>query len=350
MNSFLKKFNIIKGRIYFMVKKFVIFLILVTFFSLPVMAQEVEQENDKIVAVINEENITDYELEQFAGVQQLVMTLYQSNQEFASELMESKEGKEVLNRFKKLKLENLIQQTLLEQEADSRNISISEKEKNESFDKHLNQIEQQYNLNEEQLLETLSQQGINSIDKYKEMYLKNSEQNILINKLRQEVVNEEKVEISDKQIEDYYNENKSSYNQEAQVKASHILLETEEEANNVLDKLENGTKFSELAEKYSTDDGSASQGGDLGFFGKGQMIPEFEEAAFELRVDEISEPVKSQYGYHVIKVTEKNEAGTQSLEEVEDEIEQKLLSSEKQRVWGEFMDELRENADIDIRI
>ena len=89
---------------------------------------------------------------------------------------------------------------------------------------------------------------------------------------------------------------------EEQVWARHILVETEAEAKAAEDLLKNGVDFAQLAKKNSKDTGSAANGGDLGWFGKGQMVPEFEQVAFKLKVGEISQPVKSQFGYHIIQV------------------------------------------------
>ena len=89
-----------------------------------------------------------------------------------------------------------------------------------------------------------------------------------------------------------------------QVKASHILISSLDEANSVLTELKSGKKFEELAQKYSSCP-SGKNGGDLGFFGKGQMVKEFEDASFSLNVGQVSGPIKTQFGYHLIKVTGK---------------------------------------------
>ena len=86
------------------------------------------------------------------------------------------------------------------------------------------------------------------------------------------------------------------------VRASHILVSTKEEADKIFSELKSGKDFAELAKKYSKCP-SSKNGGDLGFFGKGQMVKEFEDAAFSLKIEEVSNPVKTQFGYHIIKVT-----------------------------------------------
>jgi len=85
------------------------------------------------------------------------------------------------------------------------------------------------------------------------------------------------------------------------IKCSHILVNKQSEAIEILDKIKNGEKFGKMARQFSTDSGSAKRDGGLGFFGRGKMVKEFENAAFTLQAGQISEPIKTQYGYHIIK-------------------------------------------------
>ena len=85
------------------------------------------------------------------------------------------------------------------------------------------------------------------------------------------------------------------------IRCSHILVQKQSEAISILDKIKKGEKFGKLAKEFSTDTGSAKRDGNLGFFGRGKMVKEFETAAFNLQVGQISEPIKTQYGYHIIK-------------------------------------------------
>jgi peptidyl-prolyl cis-trans isomerase D len=133
---------------------------------------------------------------------------------------------------------------------------------------------------------------------------------------------------SENEIQDYYDFNISQYSTPGQVRASHILLRTEDleedvvaaRAQELATSARDGADFAALAREHSDDEATAEQGGDLGLFGRGRMVPEFEAAAFILDVDAISDPVKSPFGYHVIKVTEKQEANVQPLDEVRDSI------------------------------
>jgi len=128
------------------------------------------------------------------------------------------------------------------------------------------------------------------------------------------------IEITDADIESYYNLHKSSFVIPEEVRASHILVDTAEEAQAIVDALKNGTPFADLASAKSKDTGSAARGGDLGYFGMGEMVQEFEDVAFALKVGETSDPVKTEYGYHIITVTGKRDAQELSLGEVRDDV------------------------------
>ncbi len=140
------------------------------------------------------------------------------------------------------------------------------------------------------------------------------------------------IQISDEQINKYYQDNLSQYTQAERRKASHILFtfstdaDTDEknkvkaEAQAVLDKINQGAEFSEMAKEYSKDPGSADSGGDLGFFGRGEMVPAFEESAFSLNPGEVSELVESSFGYHIIKLSSIEGGESKPLESVKDKI------------------------------
>ena len=134
----------------------------------------------------------------------------------------------------------------------------------------------------------------------------------------------EEVEVSDADVEAYYNENQAQFESPEQVCARHILVATEEEAQSISQELEGGADFATLAQERSTDTGSGAQGGDLGCFTQDRMVAPFAEAAFGAPVDEVVGPVQTQFGYHLIKVYERRPAGAQPLSEVQEGVRQQL--------------------------
>lgn len=145
--------------------------------------------------------------------------------------------------------------------------------------------------------------------------------------------------ISDEEIVSYFEENKESFNQEEQVNASHVLVESEELAKEIREKLVAGEDIAELAKEYSTDEGTKNNGGNLGFFGRGEMVESFDKAAFTLNIGEISEPIKSNYGYHVIIVNEKKEAKLANLEDSKDDIKEMLLEAQIPEAFNEWYEQ-----------
>lgn len=138
---------------------------------------------------------------------------------------------------------------------------------------------------------------------------------VLIQKLA-----ERNVQVSDTDIKNYYDQNKSEFTTPEQVTASHILVATQADAEKVEQRLKNGEDFAKVAKEVSTDTSTKDKGGDLGTFGKGQMVPEFEKVAFAQKPGTISAPVKTQYGWHVIKVTAHTQAKTLTLDQAKQQI------------------------------
>jgi len=139
----------------------------------------------------------------------------------------------------------------------------------------------------------------------------------------------EKTEIADEAAKTFYDENTELFNKD-EVSARHILVDEEATAKEVIAKLEAGEDFAKLAGEYSTEPGAGARGGDLGFFSRGQMVPEFENAAFSLEVGKISEPVKTEFGYHVILVEDKIQETTE-FEDAKVQIKDYLKSLDYQK-------------------
>ncbi len=242
--------------------------------------------------------------------------------EFVSELKD-KHGANVLRE--------MVQRRILLQEASALNIT------EEEITEELETIKEQFGVVEDQelvdLLQMTFQLPINSIEEFKEEYITPQ---LVLQRLASEGV-----EVTEEEMEQYFQENQDEL---IEVRASHILVEDEETANEILSRLQAGEDFATLAEEHSIDPGSAARGGDLGYFGKGQMVPEFEQRAFEQAEGEISEPVESQFGFHIIKTVNKKV----TFEALRDDIENKLLQ-EKARPFEEVLQELFENANINVR-
>lgn len=154
--------------------------------------------------------------------------------------------------------------------------------------------------------------------------------------------------ISDEELKKFYEQNLDKFKAGEQVRASHILVKTEEEAKAVQAQLKAGAKFEDVAKAKSVDS-SASKGGDLGWFAKGQMVPVFEKTAFTLKEGETSGIVKSEFGYHIIKLTGKRAAGVRPFDEVKDQIKASLLPQKQQQVFMKLKEELKKGAKIDYK-
>jgi peptidyl-prolyl cis-trans isomerase D len=160
-------------------------------------------------------------------------------------------------------------------------------------------------------------------------------------------------------IERYYNDNVQQFTTPEQVRASHILLKTEgkddaavkAKAEDVLKQTRSGADFAELAKKFSEDESNAKNGGDLDYFGRGRMVPEFDQAVFAMKPGQISDLVKTQYGYHIIKLVEKKEGATRSLADVRQQITDQLAFERAQAQASDLAQNLekqiRKPADLE---
>lgn len=162
----------------------------------------------------------------------------------------------------------------------------------------------------------------------------------------------DKVNVADKELKEYYDTNKEEFNEKESVRARHILVKTEAEAMGIINDLKSlkgdklQSKFIELAKSKSTGP-SGPKGGDLGYFAQGQMVPEFNEQVFSMKVGTITKsPVKTQFGYHVIYLEDKKPTTTRSFTEVKPFIEQRLKMEKFKAVMSDKMQELEKKASI----
>jgi peptidyl-prolyl cis-trans isomerase C len=168
-------------------------------------------------------------------------------------------------------------------------------------------------------------------------------------------------QVTDAEAKDFYDKNPDKFQQDDSVRASHILLLVDEKADAatkkktraeidaILKKARAGADFAALAKAHSKD-GSAAQGGDLGYFGKGRMVPEFEQAAFALKPGEISDVVTTQFGYHIIKLTERKPASAVPIETVSDQLKQCLTEQKKKERVDGFIKSLKDKSRIEVLV
>lgn len=182
----------------------------------------------------------------------------------------------------------------------------------------------------------------NGLDK-EEVFIKELE-NVKANLIKQVAIGNvlNSITITDEEKHAFFEENKASFAKPESASAKHILVDDEEKANELLAKIKAGDiTFEDAAREHSTCPSNQS-GGDLGTFSRGQMVPEFEEVVFTMEPGTVSEPVKTQFGYHIIKLDELQAAGESAFEEVIGEIEKNLMYQKQNQVYGEKIDSLKE--------
>ena len=157
-----------------------------------------------------------------------------------------------------------------------------------------------------------------------------------------------KVKLGEEEIAEYYEENKEAFIKDEEYHLRHILIETQEEAEAVLEKIRGGADFAELAKERSLCL-SREKGGDLGFIARGITIKPFEDAAFALKPGEISEVIKTQFGYHIIKLEEISSERQKTLEEAKVEVEFILLPEKQQQAFTKWLSSLRDEANVQIK-
>lgn len=177
--------------------------------------------------------------------------------------------------------------------------------------------------------------------------LEEFERMTLINLLLKKEI-EEKGTPSEEEIREYYDKNPDEFKIGFGISVKHILVETKKEAEDILIRIQKGESFSNLAKELSKDPGSAKSGGDLGFIGPGMMLPEFEKVAFNLKIGVISNPVKTQFGYHIIQVMEKKEGKLRDFEEVKEEVKKRLAMNKQRNLFTSLIEKLEKENEVNI--
>jgi peptidyl-prolyl cis-trans isomerase C len=247
-------------------------------------------------------------------------------------------------------LDRLITYTVLSQEAKTRKVTCTDTE----IDDRLKQMQGQFP-NEDAFKKALAERNM-TIDRLRT----DTRDNLVISKMMEAEVSTTPG-ASDAEAKDFYDKNPDKFKQPEQVRASHILIRVDEKADAatkqkararidaILKRAKSGEDFAKLAKENSAD-GSAAQGGDLNYFPRGQMVPAFDEAAFSLKTGQISDVVTTQFGFHIIKVTDRKDAATVPLDQVSEKVKQFLSGQKKQAKADEFIASLKQKSKIEVLI
>jgi len=239
----------------------------------------------------------------------------------------------------------MIDEKILIHEAKKRKAGVNKKEIQDG----IGEIRKRFGT-EEEYNQELARQGL-SEEEFKEQV----KEQLMVIKLIDQEVKAKVVPPTDSEIEDFYKQNESEMVEPEQVRARHILIKVDENTDKkkalnkireILKEVKKGdTSFAELAKKYS-EGPTAPRGGDLGFFIRGQMVRKFEEAAFALKVGEISDVVETEYGYHIIQCIEKKASEKKSLEEIREYLRNFIFQKKMEERYGKWLRELRDKASI----
>lgn len=234
------------------------------------------------------------------------------------------------NELKAANGESILQQLVTETILNDK-YEVSDEEVDEQLETYKSQYGDQWE-------SILTQSGYEDEDAFRE--------DLKTQLLQQKAIIED-IEVTDEEIETRYER------MQTEIEASHILVADEETAQDIKSQLNDGADFAELAQENSTDSGSSSSGGELGYFSAGDMVSGFEDAAYSMEVDEISDPIQTENGWHIIKVTDKRdtEEEIEPLEDIRDDLKEEIaLSKVDSTTAQEKINQLYEEANIDVKI
>jgi peptidyl-prolyl cis-trans isomerase SurA len=297
---------------------------------------------DRIAAVVNNDIITLSEVEKRAAPELARVSQDTTGPERAQKRAQAM----------KRTLDTLIDEKLVDNELKELKVSISDKE----VDAAIEEVKKSYSLNDEQLQQAVAREGF-SMAEYRETMRKQIGRYKLISeKVRKNV------KVSDADVKSEYERMTRAEGEDYEVHVRHILIAVPRSAAQAAveqarrkaaavaaEARQSGVDFAELAKKRS-EGSSSSDGGDLGFFKRGTMVPEFERVAFNLKTGEVSDPVRTQFGWHVLKLEEIRKLGMKPLDELRPEIEERLRRQQAERLTSQYMETLRNAAVVEKKI
>lgn len=286
--------------------------------------------NGKEVALVNGEKILDTQLK--SRVEQ-VAVMYGYD-------LESPDAKEMVSFLEQQVLESLIEEKVIMQAAAEKKLTVSKDEMAAELQKVKAQFPDEKAYQDFLKERKFTEKDIDSFIKSQLTY----------DKLFDEITKD--ITQTDQDPQQYYEENKAEFSLPEQVKASNIVVKTEEEAQAVIDRLDKGEDFGALAVELSIDPTAKENKGDIGYFDKdASLVEEFKDAAFALKTGEYTKkPVKTIYGFHIIKVEDRQPAKTRTFDEVKSELEQRFLMEAKNEKFNTYLDELMGKAAIERKL
>lgn len=249
----------------------------------------------------------------------------------------SEQGKQIEKDIRKGIVDQLVERQIWLDEAKKRNITVTDKQ----VDDKLAEIKKGFP-DEAAFEKALTDNGM-KLDELKTRVREGLTYEAIIADVTKDT------QVTDAEVRASYDKNQNLYQKPEEVNARHILVKDEKKAKEIHAKLKAGGNFDALAKEHSEDPGSKATGGDMGFFGRGRMVPEFEKAAFSLKKDEISGLVKTQFGYHILKGGEHKQARTQPFDEVKAEIKDKMVKERQQAEFQKWMTAQKEKAKIEYK-
>jgi peptidyl-prolyl cis-trans isomerase SurA len=295
-------------------------------FALPIRAEVI----DKIIATIDGEPITAYELKQFGE--------------------RTIRGRQVNSSDQSMLLDALITEKLVNKEVSDKGIVV----RDEDVERYIDSIKERNKINDEQLQQALAQQGLTLASYRAQIREDIQRQQLIAREIRG------KVNVTPEEVQRYYEAHLSEYSTPARLQVAHIVFRLEPDAapdrvaavmakaEEVQDRIKKGADFAELAKQVS-EDASAANGGALGWFKPGELLEPLEKAAQTLKPGQVSDPIRTKAGVHLIKLEAREEASHQNLDGLADQIKEKLYNAALEERFQKWLtDDLRKRHDVEI--
>ncbi|MGE5391639.1 MAG: peptidyl-prolyl cis-trans isomerase [Deltaproteobacteria bacterium] len=290
-------------------------------------------KNGKVIGSVNGDEITQSEFDNAYKIRELyyekqVAQINNANQGQQGMEIAGVKDPTVIKSLQKAAWDDVVMQKLILQQAPEEGIEVSDKELGDvvKSDEFKNFVK------------------TNKMDE--NAYIESVKTQYLYNKLYKKITGQ--AEVSDKEIEEYYKAHLSEFQEAGGIETYHILVKTEKEANDIMAQIKGGADFADLAKKYSKDTGSAIDGGFVGLTNQdSQWVPEFKQAALALKPGEITKtPVKSQFGYHIIKAGSIKNNNVRTLKDARNQIMMSLQKQKEEKVANQYLDNLKKKAVI----